>query len=65
MGMKFDADDLIGSFEIDTQRILKAVRELYQPEDVYTMERLSAWARANGWVKCDAEEDRDGHTDTD
>ena len=58
--MKFDADDLIGEFEIDTQRILKAVRELWRPEDVYTMAQLDEWARDNGWVlECDAEEDRD------
>ena len=58
--MKFDADDLIGEFEINTQRILKAVRELWRPEDVYTMEQLDEWARDNGWVlECDAEEDRE------
>lgn len=37
--------------QIDEDTIVQWVEKYYDPEDVFSTDRLDAWAESNGWVR--------------
>ncbi len=45
--------DYVDKLEISEDEVFDAIRDDYEPDDVFTMETLDAWATENGYVKED------------
>lgn len=48
--MRTSQSDAIRS-ALDTDYVLEAVQENFEPEDVFKEEQLETWAENNGWTK--------------